>query len=187
MNHLSDAYRNLVPRVSVNVSFKSLEMPEFVQRVTQIIETSACPANLIEIEVTETTSINNINNLINHVRQVKALGIHIAIDDFGVGYSSLSLIRRLHNVIDKLKLDKSLIDNLCHAQIDQEFIRHIIELGNVLGLDVLAEGIEHHDQQSLLQQLGCKFGQGYFFEKPLPPAQIVSYLENYQQQVVLKQ
>jgi len=176
-----------VPRVSVNVSFKTLEMPDFVKRVTQIIEASTCPADLIEIEVTETTSINNINNLINHVRQVKALGIHIAIDDFGVGYSSLSLIRRLHNVIDKLKLDKSLIDNLCHTEIDQEFIRHIIELGNVLGLDVLAEGIEHQEQQALLQQLGCKFGQGYFFEKPQPSAQIVNYLDNDKQHAVLKQ
>lgn len=182
-NWLDDGFN--VPRVSVNISFKTLEMATFVKRVTNVLKETKCPANLIEIEITETTSINNINNLIDNVRQVKQLGIHIAIDDFGVGYSSLSLIRRLHSVIDKLKLDKSLIDTLCHTTTDQEFIRHIIELGGVLGLDVLAEGIEHHQQQALLEQLGCKFGQGYFFEKPQPASQIVSYLiPQYSQEVV---
>lgn len=165
-----------VPRVSVNISFKTLEMDAFVERITQIIEQTQCPADCLEIEVTETTSINNIDSLIANVSQVKELGLHIAIDDFGVGYSSLSLIRRLHQVIDKLKLDKSLIDNICDTTIDQKFVQHIIELGGVLGLDVLAEGIEHLQQQTLLQQLGCKFGQGYFFEKPQSAANIERYL-----------
>lgn len=161
-----------VPRVSINISFKTLEMSAFVERITDIIDNTKCPTQLIEIEVTETTSINNLDSLIETIGKVKMLGIHIAIDDFGAGYSSLSLIRTLHQSIDKLKLDKSLIENLCHTTIDQEFVKQIIELGNVLGLDVLAEGIEQKEQQLLLQKLGCKYGQGYFFAKPLPPQKV---------------
>lgn len=165
-----------IPRVSINISFKTLEMNAFIKRITQIIEQTQCPTALIEIEVTETTSINNLDNLIANINEVKALGIHIAIDDFGAGYSSLSLIRTLHQSLDKLKLDKSLIDNICNTALDQEFVKQIIQMGHVLKLDVLAEGIEHGEQQALLQSLGCKFGQGYFFERPQPPEQIQSYL-----------
>jgi len=165
-----------VPRVSINISFNTLEMDTFVTRIKQIISDFGCPTDCIEIEITETTSIKNIDNIFEHINQVKQLGIDIAIDDFGSGYSSLSLIRSLHQSLDKLKLDKSLIDNICHTTIDQEFVKQIIELGKVLKLNVLAEGIEHPEQQALLLALGCKFGQGYLFERPLPVAEIEKYL-----------
>jgi EAL domain-containing protein (putative c-di-GMP-specific phosphodiesterase class I) len=151
-------------------------MDAFVTRVKQIITDTSCPTDCIEIEVTETTSIKNIDSLFNNINEVKQLGIHIAIDDFGSGYSSLSLIRTLHQSLDKLKLDKSLIDNICNTTIDQEIVKQIIELGKVLNIDVLAEGIEYVEQQTLLLSLGCKFGQGYLFEKPLPATDIVKYL-----------
>jgi diguanylate cyclase (GGDEF)-like protein len=166
----------ILPRVSINISFKTLEMDAFVTRVKQIITDTSCPTDCIEIEVTETTSIKNIDSLFNNINEVKQLGIHIAIDDFGSGYSSLSLIRTLHQSLDKLKLDKSLIDNICNTTIDQEIVKQIIELGKVLNIDVLAEGIEYVEQQTLLLSLGCKFGQGYLFEKPLPATDIVKYL-----------
>jgi len=164
-----------IPRVSINISFKTLEMGSFVSRIEQIINETKCPTDCVEIEVTETTSIKNIDSLFENINQVQQLGIHIAIDDFGSGYSSLSLIRTLHQSLDKLKLDKSLIDNICNTTIDRDVVKQIIELGGVLGLDVLAEGIEHPEQQALLSSLGCKFGQGYLFEKPLPAQDIVKY------------
>jgi len=167
-----------IPRVSINISFKTLERDAFVTRIEHIINETKCPTDCIEIEVTETTSIKNIDGLFENMNQVQQLGIHIAIDDFGSGYSSLSLIRTLHQSLDKLKLDKSLIDNICYTTIDRDVVKQIIELGGVLGLDVLAEGIEHPEQQALLSTLGCKFGQGYLFEKPLPPEDIVEYFTN---------
>ena len=155
------------PKMSINISFKTLEMTNFISRIEQIIAQTNCPTALIEIEITETTSVTNINVLIENIVKVKQLGIAIAVDDFGSGYSSLSLIRSLHLSLDKLKLDRSLIENMCNTTVDREFVRQIISLGDVLNVQVLAEGIEDARQYQLLQQLGCDFGQGYYFEQAL--------------------
>jgi len=155
------------PPISINISFKTMVMTTFISRIAQIIEQTNCPTALIEIEVTETTSVKNIKVLIENVIKVKQLGIAIAVDDFGSGYSSLSLIRSLHLSLDKLKLDRTLIENICNTTVDREFVRQIISLGEVLNVQVLAEGIEDAQQYQLLQQLGCDLGQGYFFDRAL--------------------
>jgi len=155
------------PKIAINISFKTLEMTTFIPRIAQIIEQTNCPTALIEIEITETTSAKNLNVLIENVVKVKHLGIAIAVDDFGSGYSSLSLIRTLNLSLDKLKLDRSLVENICNTTVDREFVRQIISLGNVLNVQILAEGIENEQQFQLLQQLGCELGQGYYFSKAL--------------------
>ena len=100
--------------------------------------------------------------------QIKELGMYISIDDFGTGYSSLSLIRNFYLSIDKLKLDRSLIDKVCHTQLDKNFVKHIIKLGKILKVAVLAEGVETQQQLDLLIELGCDYAQGYYFSKPVP-------------------
>lgn len=155
------------PRIAINISFKTLEMSNFVSRIAAIIEESACPKDLLEIEVTETASISNMAMLIDNVRAVKALGIYIAIDDFGTGYSSLSLVRKLRSSLDTLKIDRSLVADICSSTLDREFARKVIGLGEVLEVKVLAEGVETLEQRDLLQQLGCDYAQGYYFDKAL--------------------
>lgn len=155
------------PRVAINISFKTLEMTNFVTRLQAIIAKTGCPKHLLEIEVTETASITNMLTLIDNVRAVKDLGLHIAIDDFGTGYSSLSLVRTLRSSLDTLKIDRSLIADICDSKLDREFARKVIGLGEVLEVKVLAEGVETLAQRDLLQALGCDYAQGYYFDKAL--------------------
>lgn len=156
-----------VPRVAINISFKTLEMVDLVACLESIINTTCCPAFLLEVEVTETASSNNIISLIDNVRAIKALGINVAIDDFGTGYTSLSLIKTISNSLSTLKIDRSLIIGICDTKLDREFVRNIIALGSVLNVKILAEGVENEAQYLLLQELGCDYVQGYFFDKAL--------------------
>ncbi|WP_409439672.1 putative bifunctional diguanylate cyclase/phosphodiesterase [Psychromonas sp. GE-S-Ul-11] len=166
------------PRVAINVSFKTMEMSTFIERIKQILVATGCPTHFLELEVTETASINNTKMLSDNMLQVKALGMHIAVDDFGTGYSSLSLIRTFHNSIDKLKLDRSLVDKVCHTELDKNFIKHIIELGRILDVRVLAEGVETVQQLELLVELNCDYAQGYYFSKALPLTEVIDLIKH---------
>jgi EAL domain-containing protein (putative c-di-GMP-specific phosphodiesterase class I) len=167
----------LVPRIAINISFKTMEMSSFIERIKVIVDKTGCPTNLLELEVTETSSITNATMLSANMLQIKSLGMYIAIDDFGTGYSSLSLIRSFSLSIDKLKLDRSLIDKVCHTQLDRNFVKHIIELGKILNVAVLAEGVETQQQLDLLTELGCDYVQGYYFSKALPNEEIVPLIQ----------
>lgn len=156
-----------IPRIAINISFKTLEMTTFISRITDIIASTMCPTALIEIEITETANAKNIKILSDNIAQTKKLGIHIAVDDFGTGYSSLNLIRTYRHSLDKLKLDRTLIENICNTTLDREFTRQIIDLSTVLDVKVLAEGVETLEQRDLLTQLGCDYAQGYYFNRPL--------------------
>jgi len=167
-----------IPRVAINVSFKTMEMTTFIDRIKYILKKTGCPTLFIELEVTETSSINNIKMLTDNMLKVKVLGMHIAVDDFGTGYSSLSLVRTFHSSLDKLKLDRSLVEKVCQTELDRNFIRHIIELGKILNLNVLAEGVETQEQLDYLIELGCDYAQGYYFSKVLPSECISRLIEN---------
>ena len=158
----------VVPRIAINVSFKTMEMSTFIERIKIILDQTGCPTHLLELEITETSSITNASMLSANMLQIKELGMYISIDDFGTGYSSLSLIRNFYLSIDKLKLDRSLIDKVCHTQLDKNFVKHIIKLGKILKVAVLAEGVETQQQLDLLIELGCDYAQGYYFSKPVP-------------------
>jgi diguanylate cyclase (GGDEF)-like protein len=155
------------PRVAINISFKTMEMSNFVERIITILKNTGCATSLLELEVVETSSINNAKMIEKNMAELKQLGISIAIDDFGTGYSSLNLIRILHQSLDKIKLDRTLIDKICQTQLDKKFTQHIIEMGNILDVKVLAEGVETKEQLDLLIELGCDYAQGYYFTKPV--------------------
>ena len=107
------------------------------------------------------------------LRQLSALRVHLAVDDFGIGYSSLSYIERFP--VDVLKIDKSFVDRVaaeCAASVESPLIAAIIQIGRTLGLRVVAEGIEREAQARRLRDLGCALGQGYLFARPLPPAEV---------------
>jgi len=174
-----------VPRIAINISFKTMEMNTFIERIKVILKDTGCPTNLLELEVTETSSINNAKMLSENMLQVKELGLYIAVDDFGTGYSSLSLIRTFHMSLDKLKLDRSLIDKICQTQLDQNFTKHIIELGKILNVSILAEGVETKAQLDLLTDLGCDYAQGWYFSKAVTCEEVVSLIETSEVSTVL--
>jgi EAL domain-containing protein (putative c-di-GMP-specific phosphodiesterase class I) len=153
-------------RVSVNISGRHLQHGELLQDVANALEKSGLePQNLV-IELTESTIMYNTETTLKHLEQLKALGVRLAIDDFGTGYSSLSYLHRFP--IDILKIDRSFVSRLTNSENGPELARAVITLGDTLGLDTVAEGIEYEPQVSALLELGCVAGQGFLFAKPGP-------------------
>jgi diguanylate cyclase (GGDEF)-like protein/PAS domain S-box-containing protein len=153
-------------RVSVNISGRHLQHGELLQDVANALENSGLePQNLV-IELTESTIMYNTEATLKHLEQLKALGVRLAIDDFGTGYSSLSYLHRFP--IDILKIDRSFVSRLTNSENGPELARAVITLGDTLGLDTVAEGIEYEPQVSALLELGCVAGQGFLFAKAGP-------------------
>jgi EAL domain-containing protein (putative c-di-GMP-specific phosphodiesterase class I) len=148
-------------RVAVNISGRHLQHGDLVQDVAQALEESGLePGNLV-IELTESTIMHNTDANLGRLRQLKALGVRLAIDDFGTGYSSLSYLHRFP--IDILKIDHSFVNRLTNTENGPELARAVITLGETLGLDTVAEGIELEAQVAALLDLGCVAGQGFLF------------------------
>ncbi|MCA9019625.1 MAG: EAL domain-containing protein, partial [Planctomycetaceae bacterium] len=148
----------------VNVSRKQLEHPTLVAVVEQAIQNYAIPPECLHLEVTESIIMYDSQTSIQTLNQLNNLGVHIDVDDFGTGYSSLSCLCDFP--IDVLKLDKEFIKKSKRSR-EVMLIQALIILADQLGLEVIAEGIETPEQLALLRKLGCKYGQGYFFSKPL--------------------
>ena len=151
-------------RVAVNISARHLEHGDLAQDVALVLEESGLePGNLV-IELTESTIMHNTEANLARLLQLKSLGVRLAIDDFGTGYSSLSYLHRFP--IDILKIDRSFVGRLTNTSNGPELARAVITLGETLGLDTVAEGIELEPQVEALLNLGCVAGQGYLFAKP---------------------
>jgi diguanylate cyclase (GGDEF)-like protein len=151
-------------RVAVNISGRHLQHGDLVQDVAQALKESGLePGNLV-IELTESTIMHNTEANLGRLRQLKDLGVRLAIDDFGTGYSSLSYLHRFP--IDILKIDQSFVNRLTDTYNGPELARAVITLGDTLGLDSVAEGIELEPQVAALLALGCVAGQGFLFSMP---------------------
>lgn len=161
-------------KVSVNLSVQDLRKVTLVKDVEHILTQTGLDGNCLTLEITESMLIDNINETIIILEQLKILGIQISIDDFGTGYSSLNYLHRLP--ADTLKIDRSFINQMHEASRHYQVVKTIITLSNQLGLAVLAEGIETQQQLQWLQELGCEFGQGYLFSKPLAACEIETLL-----------
>ncbi len=114
--------------------------------------------------------MQDVDAAITRLHQLKALGVHLAIDDFGTGYSSLNYIRRFP--LDILKIDKSFVDGINDQAQGSALTQSLINLATILKLHSIAEGIERAEQLTRLQEMGCEFGQGYLFSKPVDPAEL---------------
>jgi len=148
-------------RVAVNISGRHLQQGNLVADVRHALEVSGLePGNLV-IELTESTIMQNTEANLERFRQLKALGVRLAIDDFGMGYSSLSYLHRFP--IDILKIDRAFVSRLTEQDGGPELARAVVMLGTTLGLETIAEGIENEDQASTLLRLGCVAGQGFLF------------------------
>lgn len=160
--------------MTVNLSPIQLLRPEVVAQVQSILTATGLSPHSLKLEITESSLMTNGNEAIALLDQLANLGVKLSLDDFGTGYSSLG---RLSNLpLDTLKIDRSFVHNLNLEPENSKIIQTMIELGHQLNLAVVAEGIETPDQLKMLRDLGCDYGQGYLFAKPLESAGIESLL-----------
>jgi diguanylate cyclase (GGDEF)-like protein len=161
--------------ISINVSARQLERSSFVEEVrTALRDTHLDPATLT-LEITETVLMRKPEATALLLADLKALGVRIAVDDFGTGYSSLAYLRQFP--VDSLKIDRTFIKGL-ELSIEGRALTHtLIQVGKALGLQTLAEGIEHRSQIEELRSEECDLGQGFLFSRPLTPEALVSFLE----------
>ena len=150
-------------RLAVNISGRHLQHGELVHDVAQALHESGLEAGNLVIELTESTIMYNTDANLERFHRLKALGVRLAIDDFGTGYSSLSYLHRFP--IDILKIDRSFVSRLTNSDNGPELASAVITLGETLGLDTVAEGIEFEPQVAALLALGCVAGQGFLFAK----------------------
>jgi EAL domain-containing protein (putative c-di-GMP-specific phosphodiesterase class I) len=163
--------------VAVNLSGKHFGHPALVDQINTIIAETGINPSSLKLELTESAVMENAETAILMLRQIKATGVQISIDDFGTGYSSLSYLHKFP--IDLLKVDRSFVSAMEENSENGEIVRTVIALAKALNLKVVAEGIESIHQFHQLRVLGCEFGQGYLFSKPLPVADIERLLEDH--------
>lgn len=151
--------------ISVNLSCKQFSQPDLSGQIAQVLEETDLPPSCLKLEITESNILENKTGAIKTLNHLRALGVEISLDDFGTGYSSLSYLHSLP--IDYLKIDRSFVSRMSESRENTEIVHAIIKLAQNLQMKVIAEGIETADQFKQLTELGCEFGQGYFFSKPL--------------------
>jgi diguanylate cyclase (GGDEF)-like protein/PAS domain S-box-containing protein len=161
--------------VSVNLSARQLQEPEFEQMVVDVIKESGLPPEYLKLEVTESSVIQNPEVCIAKMNALRARGISFSIDDFGTGYSSLSYLKRFP--IDALKIDRSFISDAMKSKGDQEIIKTIIAMAHNLNIDAVAEGVETQEQRDFLTSYGCNRMQGFLFAHPVPVEKFMGLLE----------
>ena len=162
-------------RMAVNLSTVQLHHAELPRVVNNLMQVYRLPLRSLELEVTETGLMEDINTAAQHLLSLRRSGALIAIDDFGTGYSSLSYLKSLP--LDKIKIDKSFVQDLLEDEDDATIVRAIIQLGKSLGMQVIAEGVETVEQEAYIIAQGCNEGQGYLYSKPLPARELTAYLK----------
>ncbi|MDC7814678.1 diguanylate cyclase [Pseudomonas protegens] len=165
-------------RMAVNLSTVQLHHAELPRVVNNLLQIYRLPPRSLELEVTETGLMEDISTAAQHLLSLRRSGALIAIDDFGTGYSSLSYLKSLP--LDKIKIDKSFVQDLLDDDDDATIVRAIIQLGKSLGMQVIAEGVETAEQEAYIISEGCHEGQGYHYSKPLPARELSAYLKQAQ-------
>jgi EAL domain-containing protein (putative c-di-GMP-specific phosphodiesterase class I) len=153
------------PMLSVNVSTHQIN-ERFCGIIDRILKSTGLPPAQLELEITESALIADAELAIACCEEWRSLGVHIAVDDFGIGYSSLSYLARLP--VDRLKLDKSFSQRVTFEKKTAAIVSSVLALGKEMGMAVVAEGVETEEQFALLERLGCEQVQGYLLAKPLP-------------------
>ena len=162
-------------RMAINLSTVQLHHAELPRMVNNLMQVYRLPPKSLELEVTETGLLEDISTAAQHLLCLRRSGALIAIDDFGTGYSSLSYLKSLP--LDKIKIDKSFVQDLLEDEDDATIVRTIIQLGKSLGMQVIAEGVETAEQEAYIIAQGCHEGQGYLYSKPLPARELTLFLK----------
>lgn len=171
-----DAGLGAIP-VSVNLSAIQLKDDSLVLLLDTVLKEYAVDPAQLEFEITESVLMENMQDTAKILEKFKSRGVALSIDDFGTGYSSLNYLHRLP--IDTLKIDKSFVQDMLDDPNDLKIIKSIINLGHSLGLNVVAEGVEHEEEAKALRFAGCDNFQGYYFSHPLAPESLAGWLKNW--------
>ena len=161
-------------KISINVASQQFQQPQFIQKLDEILLATGLNGGCLRLEITESVLVESGGTIQNILAEIKKRNIKLSIDDFGTGYSCLSYLSCFP--IDNLKIDRSFIERLNFDAEKLAIVRTIITLAKTLGMDTIAEGIETAEQLTQLKNLGCQFGQGYLFAKPLDVQEIESRL-----------
>ena len=160
-----DATLSRVP-LAINVSGRQFCEPHFVADTTQALADHGVAPSRLKFELTESVVVADIDESIAKMRELQQRGIRLAMDDFGTGYSSLSYLRRLP--FDQIKIDRSFVASMLRDRSDQFIVHSVVQMGQLLGIEVIAEGVETAEQRQALLTAGCSLYQGYLFGKPMP-------------------
>jgi diguanylate cyclase (GGDEF)-like protein len=160
--------------IAVNLSARQLDHPTLLEDVAHTLATTGIrPARLV-LEVTESVVVRDMDTTVRRLADLRALGVRVAIDDFGTGYSSLSSLLELP--VDVLKIDGSFVSTMLERSEATSLVRLVVEMGHLLGLDVVAEGIEDAEQARALQQNQCQLGQGFLYSRPVDAATFAGFI-----------
>lgn len=162
-------------RVAVNLSAKNLQDTELPDQIANFLKKWDVPPDFLMLEITESTVMANHRVAMEILVRLNGMGIMHAIDDFGTGHSSLAYIKNLP--VSEIKIDKSFIKSMGLSENDVLIVQAAIELGHHLGLTVVAEGVENKETYEILTRIGCDEAQGYYMSRPIPPADLIRWLE----------
>jgi diguanylate cyclase (GGDEF)-like protein len=164
-------------RVAVNLATRWLADPSLPDQVGGALARHGVAAGMLCLEITERGVIADPKHTTQTLSRLRAMGVHLSVDDFGTGYSSLTYLSRLP--VDQMKIDKSFIADLDANHRDRAIVRSMIDLGRNLDLEVVAEGVMTTASRDVLQELGCRLGQGYLIARPLSPRELPDYLRGH--------
>ncbi len=175
-----DALHDL--QLAINISPRQFRQANFVDYVETCLQRFSVPAGRLELEITENMLIENVDATIQRMSRLGRLGVRFSLDDFGTGYASLAYLKRLP--IYQLKIDQSFVRDVLHDQNDAVIVETIVALGESMGLEVVAEGVETDSQADALRQLGCRKFQGFLYGRPEP---IVDWVAQLKQSLLVNQ
>ena len=151
--------------MAVNVSSKQFADTDLVAHVAEVLESNDLDPRTLKLEITESAVVDNPDQAAAMLGELKEMGVRLCLDDFGTGYSSLAHLHRFP--FDVLKIDRSFVSRMGIGAEDPGIVRSIIDLAQGLNMEVVAEGVETHQQYEMLREMGCRLGQGYLFARPL--------------------
>lgn len=162
-------------KMAVNISPRQFQ-GGLVQQIRSVLKETGLAPSLLEIEITETLIIQDVETSVRIMRAIKQMGVSLALDDFGIGYSCLGMLKTFP--LSCMKIDRSFLTHLPEKTKDSAIVSIMIQLAGSLGIDVIAEGVESGEQAAFLRAAGCPYGQGYYFSRPLPADAIEAMLAN---------
>jgi len=161
-------------KLSVNISAKQFLYINFVQELREMLAKTAINPGLLKLELTETAVIDNMDDVINKINILRQMGVRIALDDFGIGHSSLVYLKKLP--VTQIKIDQSFVHDVLTDSNDAAIIQMVLAVGKTIHCDIVAEGVEQLEQFELLRDFGCDYFQGYYFSRPIEVASFEQFV-----------